>query len=221
GECEAPADYCDDNTDCNTENDCMICDTSSHSCKDGCKRVEYLESTGTQYINTGISTAEGICTEAKFKLNQITSTSQVIFGKAGETTGTTTRYWFGAQGSTQKWYYAINDYSATSVNADSDIHTVLLDTVNNVCVLDGSTVATFDNLNPNNLTIYLFGANHINAINNPMSGRIYYTKIWNNGTLVRDFIPVLDWDMRPSMYDKVSGKLFYNQGTGAFKTNLD
>ena len=44
---------------------------------------------------------------------------------------------------------------------------------------------------------------------------IYFCKLWepNSGLLVRDFIPVLDWDMKPCMYDKISGKLFYNQNT--------
>lgn len=43
---------------------------------------------------------------------------------------------------------------------------------------------------------------------------IYYCKIWNGGYLVRDFIPVLDWTYTPCFYDKVSGGLFYNIGSG-------
>ena len=34
--------------------------------------------------------------------------------------------------------------------------------------------------------------------------------------MIRDLIPVLDWDMKPCMYDKVSGELFYNAGKGEF-----
>jgi hypothetical protein len=34
--------------------------------------------------------------------------------------------------------------------------------------------------------------------------------------LVADFIPVLDLNDTPCMYDKVSGELFYNKGTGEF-----
>lgn len=43
---------------------------------------------------------------------------------------------------------------------------------------------------------------------------IYYCKIWNGGRLVRDMIPVLDWNYTPCFYDKVSGGLFYNIGSG-------
>ena len=178
--------------------------------------VEYLESSGTQRIDTGISTAEGICTEAKFKINQITSTSQVVFGKVGSTTTPTSRYWFGAQGSSLKWYYAVNEYITTSANSDADIHTVVLDTVNNVCTLDGETIATFSDLNSNSETISLFSVFYQGSLNNPMSGRIYYTKIWNNGTLVRDFIPCKDENNVGFMFDKVSGTCYLNAGTGAF-----
>lgn len=178
--------------------------------------VEYLESSGTQYIDTGISTAEGICAEVKFKLNSITSTSQVVFGKVGSTTPPMSRYWFGAQGSSLKWYYAVNEYITTSANADADIHTVVLDTVNNVCTLDGETIATFGNLNSNSETISLFSVFYQGSLNNPMSGRIYYTKILNNGTLVRDFIPCKDENNVGYMFDKVTHSLYANAGTGAF-----
>ena len=45
---------------------------------------------------------------------------------------------------------------------------------------------------------------------------MYKCKIFDNDILVRDFIPVLDREMRPAMYDSVTGKLFYNKGTGVF-----
>ena len=47
--------------------------------------------------------------------------------------------------------------------------------------------------------------------------RIYYCKIYDGDTLVRDFIPVLDeTNQTPCLYDKVSETYFYNQGTGDF-----
>ena len=63
--------------------------------------------------------------------------------------------------------------------------------------------------------MYLFGINN-NGLSNPAYMKLYYCKIYDNGTLVRDFIPVLDWNMTPCMYDRVTEQLFYNQGTGDF-----
>lgn len=45
---------------------------------------------------------------------------------------------------------------------------------------------------------------------------IYKFKIVRNGVLIQSLIPVLDYDDTPCMYDEVSHKFFYNQGTGAF-----
>jgi hypothetical protein len=46
--------------------------------------------------------------------------------------------------------------------------------------------------------------------------RNYGMKLYRNDVLVRDFIPVLDLNDEPCMYDRVTGRCFYNQGTGAF-----
>ena len=46
--------------------------------------------------------------------------------------------------------------------------------------------------------------------------QIYSAKIYDNDVLVRDFIPVLDSNNVPCMYDKVEHKFYYNAGTGQF-----
>ena len=42
-----------------------------------------------------------------------------------------------------------------------------------------------------------------------------YHKFYINDVLVFDGIPVLDYDMKPAMYDRVTKTLFYNEGSGA------
>lgn len=71
--------------------------------------------------------------------------------------------------------------------------------------------------------IYMFACNddYQSTINNPKPrsytpAKIYYFKIYDNDILVRDFIPVLDYNKIPCMYDKVENKFYYNQGTGDF-----
>ena len=50
------------------------------------------------------------------------------------------------------------------------------------------------------------------------AGVAYYgMKIYDNNTLVRNFIPVLrNSDNKPGMYDRVTKTFFTNQGTGEF-----
>ena len=70
----------------------------------------------------------------------------------------------------------------------------------------------------------LFGMNYGTTsydyqVSAPFIGRIYSFKAWQNGTLVRDFIPVRfaneDGASEGAMFDKASGQLYRNAGTGA------
>ena len=44
--------------------------------------------------------------------------------------------------------------------------------------------------------------------------KIYYLKIWDNGTLIRDYVPVYNKVLKEAgLYDKVAGKFYYSLGT--------
>ena len=66
-------------------------------------------------------------------------------------------------------------------------------------------------------TITIFGgyANNVNFFT--PGTELHYLQIYKGGSLVRDFIPVLDEDDIPCLYDYVSETLFYNSGTGIFE----
>ena len=70
----------------------------------------------------------------------------------------------------------------------------------------------------NSANIYLFGINNMGTLfsNFVYAGKIYYCKFYDGTVIVRDFIPVLDWNDVPCMYDKVNDELYYNAGTGEF-----
>lgn len=54
------------------------------------------------------------------------------------------------------------------------------------------------------------------SLNRDFMGNIYYAKIYDGENLVRDFLPCLDADGVPCLYDLISKTAFYNQGTGSF-----
>jgi hypothetical protein len=66
------------------------------------------------------------------------------------------------------------------------------------------------------LPFYIFGMNKYGSVYKIANMKLYYIKIWDNGTLVRDFIPVLDENNVACLYDKVSGTYYYNAGTDDF-----
>ena len=65
--------------------------------------------------------------------------------------------------------------------------------------------------------MYLFGVNTSGSTNNQLGSlRIYSCKIYDNGTLVRDFKPYYDSNGVACLFDAVSGTYYYNAGTGVF-----
>lgn len=83
-------------------------------------------------------------------------------------------------------------------------------------VVNGTNISADSNTFSSQNSIYLFGV-HRNDFKSGYAKnfRVYYFKMYNSGTLVRDFIPVRVGQIG-YMYDKVSGQLFKNIGSGNF-----
>ena len=185
----------------------------------GCTEVEYLESTGTQYIDTGILgngefDVDYLYYQTEDSTNAIfagarSASQHLNFGQRAAGTGGFSMSYLGSfwkAGSSP----SINTDIRVQISYKSGSQTGSLNDI----ALTGNTLTGTE---ATNLSIYLFKRHHYGTDDvSGLVGRMYYFKLWNNGTLVRDMIPVLDWNMTPCMYDKVSGQFFYNQGTGSF-----
>jgi hypothetical protein len=72
-------------------------------------------------------------------------------------------------------------------------------------------------------TMYLFATHRPNDVelkNNSPAPRFYSCKIYDNGTLVRDYIPVQNGD-KVGLYDKVNNSFAWNIGSAAFSVRAD
>ena len=79
--------------------------------------------------------------------------------------------------------------------------------------LDDALLGTYTDSFTTNKTACIFCANG-ETIYGIM--QLQYCKIWEEETLIRDFIPVKDFDGVICLYDKVNKKFYYNKGTGTF-----
>lgn len=183
------------------------------------RRVAYLESTGTQYIDTGVTvdgTSEATVT---VQLPTQSTSQQGIFGCRGQTTFAlfsgnrvdSLQADYGSSGNLALWTTPIQGLDLTQFNTF---------TVSNYLAINGSVVKTVDPTTVNITThLSLFC---VTSASGPMTGYMMVGKmsrmqLKTGGTLVRNFIPALDTDNVPCMYDTVSKTCFYNQGTGMFK----
>ena len=183
--------------------------------------VEYLESTGTQWIDTG------------YTLNQDCAVEMSIYAKdknasafGSRSTASTNSFVVFVGNGVHKTDYITTDFydyntSRASCNSSSLNKRVKVECNKNYRRITDEATSTVLAENTNVIsktfitptTARLFASTNMWNGNRNFIGNIYYCKIWDGDTLVRDFIPVLDWDMKPCMYDKVSGELFYNKAT--------
>lgn len=168
--------------------------------------VAYLESTGTQYINTNII-PDGT-TEAEITFQYTTSTNSVILG--GRYSNQNRKFTIG-KGSNGFFAALGSQGNVTFLPYDTNIHTAVLKATTGKASFDGGSELSVGTIASSNFRIYLFACNQNNSASIFASARIMSVKI---GTLM-ELIPVRV-GQTGYMYDKVSGQLFGNSGTGNF-----
>ena len=180
--------------------------------------VEYLESTGEQWITIPYQILE-TDTFRHETANQYTKISGTQY--EGQTSAGN---WYGINNAGK---YTIgggvlSTFTASTTDFDNIVaesnETGLTLTVNGNIVgtrnskSSGTKVYIFDCYNPN---ASVTNTSYLNFV------RKKYHKLYVNGSLFFDGIPVLDYNMKPAMYDRVTKTFFYNEGTGAdFKYGL-
>ena len=181
------------------------------------QRVEYLEATGTQYIDSGYKpTSEAL----KFDLEYAITSSTCNFSIMGNNDDTDK--YFGIQFWGNKFYVGTSRALLyKSWTQDQKYHKII--EANN-----GTLTVTTDGVREStsyvsslykNSSIGLFACKGDTIVESYGHARIYYAKIYDNNILVRDFVPVVrSRDDVAGMYDMVEGKFYANAGSGSFET---
>lgn len=184
--------------------------------------LEYLESTGKQYIDTGIVPGSDVEFEFWFSAPSYSATFYPLFGSYsnGNYLGVQrnsggTPYsliaWRGSSGKKQITSSNVENYEGV-ISLHGDIFTFKEDTYAiSTSAFNGNTSMWYGRVNG----IDTFGGSRL----------IGFCKIWKDSILVRDYIPVRFTNEQGvsegAMYDRVSGRLFGNAGTGAFTYGND
>ena len=185
--------------------------------------VEYLESTGTQYIDTGFK-ANTTTTrlEASIEFTNPTST-QGVFGSRNRDTGNAescNAFILASNIFRPDWAAGGGSSSYNITISPNTIYEISITrsrlTINGVEYIYGNSVS-YDQIY--NFLLFNF-SNAGSVFSSGLKGRLRYAKIYSNGVLVRDFIPVRKGTVG-YLYDRVSGKLFGNAGTGDFVLGPD
>jgi hypothetical protein len=172
--------------------------------------IEYIESTGTQWIDTGVTMYANVRTNIIISLALTSNMSNTSIFGAQQGNARSILSFNGAvycgDGS-RRLYYSLsqNEKHQISVEYNSTNLTLYIDQE-----YQGET-ATYGQFASNTFSIF-----KLNGGDGVFIGKIYSFKYLINNILVRDFIPVLDKNGVPCLFDKVEAKFYYNQGTGQF-----
>lgn len=171
--------------------------------------LEYIEFTGTQYIDTGISHKQG-----KYGKWVVTSKSTNVSKLKMLLANGGTGIQFFACNSKGKWGFGENIYfdinSDTKITADIVFEdTQVTATIDDESIVRTGTVSTYGNFILGNFALlqnqygfngYIYGCSYIDV----------------DGNLVLDLKPCIDPNGIVCMYDMVTKEYYYNTGTGEF-----
>lgn len=173
----------------------------------GVNYVGYIESTGTQFIDTEYVPNDNTRVEMTFQLTNPDSTNQAIFGTAGQFSFR----WYGS-GSRFRSNGSNNVDFATSIDKNAK-HTVAKTATQTT--IDGtySVNTTAGNVS---LSLYLFAQQGTSGMQNPAKLKCWEYKIYESDVLLHNYRPCLDPDGVACMYDEVNTEYVYNAGSGTF-----
>ena len=180
--------------------------------------LEYIESTGTQYINTGYVTTS---TDYTYELDMTPTKIGGFYSYMG----------FMASGTTPR--AGIHEYSNVfMLGANATTNSSTTPVVNERVILKGhfksgaqklykngtliASNSTSFNHSANTLSTHIFGRNYSSG-RNLTSIKLYSAKIYEGSTLVRHYIPVRrQSDNALGLYELLNGTFHANSGSGTF-----
>lgn len=185
--------------------------------------IEYLESTGTQYIDTGIKAT----TDLKIKIiakinNDLTSGNFILFGIGKHNKYCQLCSNSGINGWIVQWS---NGYQSFG-QKDNNKHTHIVDLLNKKYIIDDISynLSSSNVVNNSDDTICFYQLILNDDIRRKTAMKLWECSIWKNNELIRNFLPTISTEDghigEPCLFDMVENKYYYNQGTGTFLTNL-
>ena len=194
-------------------------DSEQSGLPEGYTAVDYLQSSGTQWINTEITPSQDTKVIIKFMANEWGYESLIGERTYSNSNDQFTTYFDADFGG--RFLFRMDGMSSAITYKGFKIKTIytaeLSGTKMEFTLEDGTipftsgvTISDFSSTVP----MLLFKVQNVGG--EGLKGKVYSCKIYHQDSLVRDFVPCLDANGKPCMYDFVSQKPFYNKGNGSF-----
>lgn len=183
--------------------------------------LQYIQSSGTQFINTNHLATENTRTIFDYEYLNSSASWAGLFGSDNNPTNNNMGYGLFLNGSTYSCYVSNHTTGGCwnqQVGTWAQNKRTLLDFTHSRLAVDGliynlKTTTFTTSLVP----IYLFSFRRSTGNAGISAIRLYNCQIWEGTTLVRNFIPAKTReDQMIGLYDTVNHKFYINAGSGAF-----
>ena len=197
----------------------MMLKKSGGGLPEGYTAVEYIQSSGAQWINTKVTPSQDTKVIIKFMANEW-GYSSLIGGRSDANSNEQFTTYFDADFG-GRFLFRMDGMSSAITYTGFKIKTIYTAELSGtkmeftledgtISFTSGVTISDFSSTIP----MLLFKAQNVSG--SGLYGKVYSCKIYHQDNLVRDFVPCLDANGKPCMFDLVSQKPFYNKGAGSF-----
>ena len=174
--------------------------------------IEYIESSNTQYIDTGFKPNHNTRVVAEIQCTAINPAWQAVFGCRSSSQAIVYAVYMDPSGKFRSDY---NDNILFSPNLNS-LGKYTIDKNKDVCMIGGETVTNKAGQFQLTNNMMLFAAAEGSGVKFHAYMRLYSCQIFDNNVLIRDYAPAIDPYDVACLYDKVSEEYVYNAGSGLF-----
>jgi len=187
----------------------------------GYKAVEWIRSSGTQYIDTGFKPDTNTRADYQFNMEANPTYWESTFGSRQSSAAKKFYIIYNLQA--KKWSCNIGGTSAWEPSSPAAVGEHFFSINKMTFTLDGISQTVSTTPFEKSYNAYIFA---INQNGSPLSPgqygkfKLYSLRIWDDGTLARNFVPCVNKDGVAGLYDVTPGavkKFYTNDGTGEFE----
>ena len=180
----------------------------------GYTELEYIQSSGTQYIDTGFKPSGNSGIVVDYQQVGTIAYQDPLFGARQSSSNTAFSMWLSSNVTYPQYGNVSYDAKPISINNN----TRLIYKLDKGIASCGDKTVSFSQLSfTSSYNLVLFSVNTGGTVDTRrISGKLYNCKIYDNNEIVRDFIPCKNPSGVIGLYDTVNSQFYQNAGSGAF-----
>lgn len=175
--------------------------------------LEYIQSTGTQYIDTGFKPNQNSRVVMDVQMTAVSSTQFAFCSRGGSSDGYNNPFGVLFSSTTVRSDFGT---SRVSLGGIGSTNRVTIDKNKTVCTVGSNSVTNDANTFQSVYNLFLLASPEGGTPAYFAKAKLYSCQIYDNGTLVRDFVPCINPNGEVGLYDLVTASFFGNAGTGTF-----